>query len=592
MSRVAKAWSLQAHEGEAIERLAARLRLSPIVAQLLLNRGLADPDAAVRFLQAPLSGFHAPELLPGVSRAAELLLDAVQRGERICVYGDYDADGITGTAILWRCIRLLGATAVDYYLPNRLEEGYGLNIEALRQIKATGTSLVVTVDCGIASLEEADEARRLGLRLVVTDHHEMKERLPDAEVHVHPRLPGHTYPFGGLSGSGVAFKLAWALAVRACGSEKVAPNFREFLLDAVMLAALGTVADVVPLHDENRILVRHGLARLKQSSSVGLKALVDASGLADKPDLRASDIGFRLAPRINAVGRLGCARLVVDLLTTTTQPRAVDLARYLEKQNQDRQALERQILRQAREMVEKGRLERAPALVLANPDWHVGVIGIVAGRLADMYGRPTLLVAMRQDGAENGALVGQGSGRSIPGFPLHDALRACEEHLLTHGGHQAAAGFRIRPEAIDGFRERFCAVAAERIPAGPPASRLLLDGEVPLSALTFGLLQEIDRLEPYGAENPRPVLLAGGLEVVGEPKRMGGGERHVSFRVRQAGTTLRAVAFGMADRLDELMADGGRCCLAFTPVLNEWQGYRSVELHVVDFQAGQVAQLA
>src|SRR5205814_2116980 len=215
------------------------------------------------------------------------------------------------------------------------EEGYGLNAEALRQIQAAGASLVVTVDCGIASLDEAEEARRLGLQLIITDHHEPKERLPDAAAVVHPRLPGQSYPFAGLSGSGVALKLAWALAMRACGSEKVTPNFREFLLDSVMLAALGTVADVVPLHDENRILVRHGLARLKQNPSVGLKALIGAAGLAAKTELRASDIGFRLAPRLNAVGRLGCARLVVELLTTTVPTRAVDLARYLEKQNQE-----------------------------------------------------------------------------------------------------------------------------------------------------------------------------------------------------------------------------------------------------------------
>jgi single-stranded-DNA-specific exonuclease len=580
------------HNPDAIERLAARLRLSPIVAQLLLNRGITDPEAAQRFLQAPLSGLHPPESLPGAAQAAELLIEAVQRGEHICVYGDYDADGITGTAILWQCLRLLGASAVDYYVPNRLEEGYGLNVEALRQIRATGASVVVTVDCGVSSIEEAEEARRLGLQLIITDHHEFAGRLPDAAAIVHPRLAGHAYPFGGLSGSGVAFKLAWAVAVRACGSEKVTPQYREFLLYSVTLAALGTVADVVPLHDENRILVRHGLARLKQAPCAGLKALIEATGLAEKPDLRASDIGFRLAPRINAVGRLGCARLVVDLLTTTSQPRAVDLARYLEQQNQDRQTLERQMFKQARELVEKHSLDDMPALVLTHPDWHAGVIGIVAGRLADLYGRPALLIAMRQNGTDDGALtIGQGSGRSVPGFALHEALQACAEHLLRHGGHKAAAGFKIRPEAVDAFRERFCAYAASQFPKGLPAPALVLDGEVPLSALTFGLLQEIDHLEPYGSENALPILLAGGLEVVGEPRRMGGGERHMHFRVRQAGTTLRAVAFGMADRLDELMAEQGRCCLAFTPVINEWQGYRSIELHVVDFQAGPTAKL-
>jgi single-stranded-DNA-specific exonuclease len=591
LSRSAKAWHLLAHDRDGVERLAARLHLSPIVAQLLLNRGLADPEAAQRFVQAPLSGLHGPELLPGVKQAADLLFEAAKSGKQICVYGDYDADGITGTAILWGCLRLLGAAKTEYYVPNRLEEGYGVNAEALRQIKEAGSSVVVTVDCGIASLAEAEEARRLGLELIITDHHEPKDRLPIAAGLVHPRLPGHAYPFGGLSGAGVALKLAWALAMRACGSEKVTPNFREFLLDGVTLAALGTVADVVPLHDENRILVRHGLARLRQTGSVGLRALIEMAGLAEKADLRASDIGFRLAPRINAVGRLGCARLVVELLTTTAPHRAVDLARVLEKQNEDRQTLERQILRQARELVEQSGQDLAPALVLMHPDWHAGVIGIVAGRLADQYGRPTLLIAPRQDATDNAAPVGQGSGRSIPGFPLHEALRACEDQLLSHGGHKAAAGFKILTEKIDSFREQFCAAVAAEFPSGPPAPRLILDAETPLSALTLGLIKEIDALEPYGAENHKPVLLAGGLEIVGEPKRMGGGERHMSFRVRQGAITLRAVAFGMAERLDELMAEDRRCCLAFTPVLNEWQGYRSVELHVVDFQAGPTAKL-
>jgi single-stranded-DNA-specific exonuclease len=575
-----------------MERLAMRLRLSPIAAQLLLNRGITEPDAARRFLQAPLNGLHPPELLPGVKQAADLLFEAAKSGQQICVYGDYDADGITGTAILWGCLRLLGAAKTEYYVPNRLEEGYGVNADALAQIKAAGASVIVTVDCGIASLDEADEARRLGLQLIVTDHHEPRERLPDAVAVVHPRLPGHTYPFGGLSGAGVALKLAWALAMRACGSEKVTANFREFLLDAVTLAALGTVADVVPLHDENRILVRHGLARFKQSGLVGLRALIDAVGLAEKASLRASDIGFRLAPCINAVGRLGCARLVVELLTTNVQARAVDLARFLKKQNEDRQTLERHMLRQARELVEKSELDRSPALVLTHPDWHPGVIGIVAGRLADQYGRPTLLIAPRQENQENGAAVGQGSGRSISGFPLHEALRKCEEHLLSHGGHKAAAGFKIRQENINAFRERFCGVVAEQFPSGLPAPRLILDGEAPFAALSMGLVHEFDRLEPYGAENAKPILLAGGLEIVGEPNLMGGGERHMSFRVRQGTTTLRAVAFGMAERLEELMSEDRRCCLAFTPVLNEWQGYRSVELHVVDFQAGGRAKLA
>jgi single-stranded-DNA-specific exonuclease len=588
---LAKTWRLAPHDPAAVERLAATLQLAPITAQLLLNRGVTAPDDARRFLDAPLTGLHAPELLPGVPAAAERLYEAARAGRRVCVYGDYDVDGVSGSAILLQCLRLLGATA-DLYVPHRLEEGYGLNREALRQIAASGAALVVTVDCGIASVGEAEEAKRLGLELIVTDHHEMKETLPDAAVLVHPRLPGGAYPFGWLSGAAVAFKLAWALAQKASGGPKVTPQFRDFLLDAVALAALGVVADVVPLHDENRILVRHGLSRLRQAPPVGLRALCEAAGIPDGAELRASDIGFKIGPRLNAAGRLGCARLVVDLLTTTRREQAVDLARYLEDQNGKRQALERRILSEARQLAEEqGRLDD-PALVLASAAWHGGVIGIVAGRLAELYGRPALVIKLPSADGDNGhGGLAVGSARSVVGFALHEALAACGDLLRGHGGHQAAAGFRLAPEDIDALRERFCEITAARRPEGPRPPELSLDAEAPLSALTVGLLKDLDRLEPYGAENRRPVFLAGGLAVVGEPRKVGAGERHLSFRVRQGGVTLKAIAFGMADRVEELLSAGGACCLAFTPKRNEWQGFVSVDLEAADFQAGPTARL-
>jgi single-stranded-DNA-specific exonuclease len=583
---VAKTWHLLPHDPAAIERLAMALGVSPIVAQLLLNRRLDVPDAARRFLSAPLAGLHEPELLPGVPEAAQRLLAAVREGRRICVYGDYDVDGVTGTAILLQVLRLLDAK-VEFHVPHRLEEGYGLNAETLGRIAQAGVQLVVTVDCGIASCAEAEEARRLGIELIITDHHEPKERLPEASVLVHPRLRNGAYPFGSLSGSGVALKLAWALGKRACGADKVTPRFRECLLDAVTLAALGTVADVVPLHDENRILVRHGLARLRQIPGTGLKALLQSSGLDGKPGLAAFDIGYSLAPRLNAAGRLGSARLAVELLTTPSQQRAVDLARFLEEQNQKRQQLERRILFEAREMVEASGQDDGPALVLASTKWHVGLIGIVAGRLADTYGRPVLMIAVQEDGT-----LAQGSGRSVPGFRLHEALAECGDHLLSHGGHATAAGFRLEGPRVDGFREHFCAIAARHFAAGPPAPQLVIDAEVPLAALTSGLIEALTQLEPFGAGNPQPLLLAGGLQVIGTPKRVGAGERHLSFRVRQQVKELRAIAFGMGERAEELMSKQGQCCVVFTPKINEWQGYRSVELEVRDFQAGTQASLA
>jgi single-stranded-DNA-specific exonuclease len=581
----AKVWRLLPHDRDAIERLASELRVSPVVAQLLLNRDLTSPDAARRFLHAPLTGLHAPMSLPGMPDAVERVYRAIESKKRICIYGDYDADGVTGTAILLGVLRQLDAPA-EFYVPHRLEEGYGLNIEALRQLAANGVEVVVTVDCGIASINEADEAKRLGIELIVTDHHEMKDRLPAAACCVHPRLPGGSYPFGGLSGAGVAFKLAWALAVRHCGSEKVTDRLREYLLDALCLATLGLVADVVPLQDENRILVKCGLNRLREKPPLGVKALIESAGIESGNPIRAVDIGFKLAPRLNAAGRLGCARLVVEMLTTSNPAKAREVAEYLESQNSQRQTIEHRMVRQAREILELNHAPDCTAVVLGHPDWHPGVVGIVAGRLVEQLGKPVILFAHK-----NGAEIITGSGRSIPGFELHEALKACDDLLVGHGGHAMAAGVKIRPADVDAFRDRLQAYAASRFPGGaPPAPCLRLDAEVPLSALTFGLLRDLEKLEPYGADNPKPRFLAGGLEIVGEPKKMGKEERHLSFRVKQAGSNIRVVGWGMSERIEELMSGDRKVCVAFTPRVNEYNGNRSIEMEISDFQPGPIAR--
>lgn len=589
MSVPAKQWRLLPHDASSVGRLAREASVPPIVAQLLLNRGVNDHVAAKRFLESPLKGLHPPAQLPGVAAAAQLLHGALKDHRKICVYGDYDVDGVTGAAQLKQVLQLAGGT-VEVYVPHRLDEGYGLNAEALRQIAANGTSVVVTVDCGIASIREAVVARELGLTLIVTDHHEMKEVLPDAAAVVHPRLPGTQYPFCFLSGSAVAFKLGWHVAQLVSGSERVRDDFKELLLDNLALAALGVVADVVPLWDENRILVKHGLARLQKSPPLGMKALIEAAKLSTGPDLRASDIAFKLAPRLNAAGRLGCARLVVDLLTTKDPQRANEIAHYLEEQNAKRQAIEREITRSAREMVDAQPLNGCAALVLASPHWHAGVIGIVASRIVGIYGRPALMIALDSETAT--PRLGHGSGRSVPGFALHEALRECGEMLVSHGGHHQAAGFKIHADQIDAFRERFQAHASHCFPNGlPPPPQLTLDVEAPLSALTVKLVKDLDRLEPYGCENDAPMFLAGDLRVDGEPRKVGNGERHLSFRVRQGDICLKAIAFGMADRAEELMSAGGACSLAFTPKINEYQGRWSVDLVVEDLQAGAQARL-
>ena len=585
VARVEKVWHLLPSDPDASNRLAQTARVSPVVAQLLLNRGVTDPTAARRFLDAPLAGLHPPAALTDVPAAAGRLIGAIAAKRKVCVYGDYDVDGVTGTAILVQLLTKLGAD-VEFHIPLRLSDGYGLNSEKLREMAARGVSLVVSVDCGIASLDEAAEARRLGLELIVTDHHEMKDTLPDAAALVHPRLPGGSYPFGDLSGAGVALKLAWAVAQRASGGERVSPELRELLLDAVGLAALGLVADVVPLRDENRIFVRHGLERIAANPSVGLRALIEVAQIGAGKPISAEDVGFKLAPRLNAAGRLQCARMVVELLTTKNPGKARDLAKYLEELNADRQGKERKATQEAKEMVAAAALP--PGIVLASADWHQGIVGIVAGRLVEHYARPALVVAIKPD---EGLAVG--SGRSVPGFALHEALQACDAHLIGHGGHAAAAGFRLKPENVAALRDAFVAYAAAHFPAaGPPAPRLTLDAEVPLSAVTHGLMRELDKLEPYGAGNPKPKFLAANLKVEGA-RRIGTGEvqRHMDFRVRQGETVVRAVAWNMADRLDELLSAGGDCCLAFTPKVNDWRGERRIELQVIDLKPGPTVEL-
>lgn len=560
------------------------MRISPALAQLLINRGVRRPEEAQAFLNASLGGLHDPESLPGAIEAAQRIQRAAQDKKRICIYGDYDVDGITAATILWKCLRLAGAEA-EYYVPDRIEEGYGLNGDALRKLKEQGIDQVISVDCGITAVKEAALARELGLELIVTDHHEMKSELPEAAVLVHPRLPGSSYPFGELCGAGVAFKVAWALAQQFSQAKKVTEAFKTFLVESVALVAMGTVADVVPLVGENRIFVCQGLKGLQSGPSVGLKALILAANLGDKK-LDAGDIGFTLAPRLNAAGRLGQARLAIELLATSNPIRAADLARYLNEQNEKRQTVERRIVSQAREIVEgMENWEEQPAFVLASEEWHPGVIGIVASRLVDRYARPVLIVSTRDE-------VGSGSGRSIDGFALHEALSACGEHLISHGGHAMAAGFKVEKGNIAALREAFVAHAKHRLNGQVMQHTLVLDTEAPLSALTKGLVDGIAALHPHGSGNRRPLFLASGLQVAGEPKKVGKGEKHLQFQVKQEGGRIsKAIAFGMAERAEELLSQGGNCCLAFTPKGNEWNGYYSVDMEVADIQAGAVARL-
>lgn len=580
-----KLWRVRRYEPDRIATFGREARLSPVVAQLLLSRGIDDAARAGEFLDCKLSNLRDPMLLPGVPQAVERLMAAVREGRKITVYGDYDVDGMTAVSLLMQCLRLLGAD-VNFYVPRRMEEGYGLNDEALRSLAAAGTKTVVTVDCGIAAVGEAKTAREIGLELIVTDHHEFASQLPDAAAIVHPRLPGAAYPFGGLSGAGVAFKLAWALCQNADGAKKVSPRMRDFLLGAVGLAALGTVADVVPLLDENRVLVQHGLHSLKNSPSVGVQALLRVADLHAKQQLACDDLGFALCPRLNAAGRLGQAELGVELLTTTDAERAQALAEYVHELNNNRQSLERSIYLTAhKQIVEKFDPEHDAAFVLADADWHPGVVGIVAGRLAEKFHRPVILISLDKVGVRPGT----GSARSVPGFELHRALEACTHHLIGHGGHAAAAGLKIDERKIEHFRLDFCEfVSTERAQASR-TPELTIDAETPLATLTLDAVQQIERLAPFGNSNPRPTFCAIGLKLDEPPKKIGNGQRHLSLRLSQHRTSIRAVSFGNGDWVEELTAVDGLIDVAFCPVINDFRGRRTVELQVLDWRVSETA---
>jgi len=581
---MAKRWCIRPHDPDRIGRLQRSANIPAVVAQLLICRGISDPTVAREFLDPKLSNLRDPNLLPGCAEAAQRLHEAIQAGRRIVVYGDYDADGMTGTAILQKCLKLLGAD-VGYYVPSRIEEGYGLNHQAVRSLAKQNAQVIVTVDCGIASVDETETARELGVEMIITDHHEPGSELPRAAGVVHPSLPGQDYPFGGLSGSGVALKLAWALCQQASGAQKVSPRMREFLVSAVGLAALGTVADVVPLVDENRVLVHHGLEKgLRQHPMLGMATLMKLTGLDDKPRLQAEDVAFTLGPRLNAAGRLGQAQLAVELLITDRADRAEELAQYLNGLNETRQKLERSIYlaanKQAKEIFDPA---GDAALVLADRGWHPGVIGIVAGRLAEKYHRPVVLISWDQMGVKPGI----GSARSVPGFNLHAALQACDEHLTTHGGHAAAAGLTIEESRLDAFRDDFRERASIEIAESERVAELHIDAETPLSAFTHKVVQQIENLAPFGQSNPRPLLCTSGVTLPEPPRTIGSGGRHLSMKLTQHGVTLRGVAFGGGDWLDDLSNLAAPIDVAFRPVINTFRGRHNVELHVVDWRNGQ-----
>ena len=561
-------WRHPEFDAPAAERLRRELSLHPTVARLLVQRDLADPDGARRFLRPSLDDLHDPSRLADLDRAVDRLLGAVERRERIVVHGDYDADGVSSTVMLRRALELLGGD-VSHFIPERLRDGYGLQAETVERLQAGGARVLVSVDCGIRSVAAAKRARELGVDLVVTDHHEPEAELPPAFAVINPRRPDCPYPDKDLAGAGVAFKLVQALCRRA--------GRTAWLQGFVKLAAIGTLADSVPLRGENRVLAKVGLDRLSRGPhTAGLQALLDASGPAGRR-IDSGNVAFQVAPRINAAGRMRSAELAARLLLATRAADAAEaqeLAGTLDAENARRREEEAAIVAEARQAVERDPDVGAHnLLVVWGAGWHRGVIGIVASKLVETFSRPAIVLSV--DGGQ-----AHGSGRSIPGFDLLAALEHAADLFVRFGGHRQAAGLVIESRRLQEMRRRLAAYAGERLGPEDLVPRLTVDAPLPLAEVREGLLRELAALEPFGRGNPRPVFHAAPVEVAEGPQTMK--KRHLRMKIRQGRTTFPAVAWGAADRASVFERGRGGLNVAFSLDEGTYKGNDFIQLRVAD----------
>jgi len=571
----ASRWRTARPVPELAREIADGAGVSPVTAQVLVNRGVASVEEAERFLRPKLVHLEDPLGMAGMAEAASRIHEAVKRNERVLIFGDYDADGVTASALLHGLLGRFGADR-EVYLPSRMVEGYGLTPEAVEEIIRRGPGLVVTVDCGIRSPDEITRLREAGIDTIVTDHHPPGDEIPEARAVVNPRRADCTYPFKDLAGVGVAFKLAWEVARRFSSAERVSPESRKFLMDAMGLVALGTVADVVSLVGENRTLVAHGMVVLSATERPGIAELLNVARLRGER-LSARDLAFGLGPRLNAAGRMGSAGKALELLLEKDPSRARALAQDLDRANRERRKIQSSVLEEAEGHPEVALTDRA-AIVLDSESWHQGVLGIVASKVAEKTGKPSALVSFDGD-------HGRGSARSARGVDVASALEACGEHLLGWGGHAKAAGVRVRRDALERFRHEFDRAVREQIARGLPEPALEIDGELASSDIDLALAEEIDSLEPFGEGNPRPVFAVRGVELSGDVKPIGPGGRHLVFKLGSGNRRFRAVAFNFGERRGDLARLAWkRVDVAFEFARSKYSGPAGFELHVRDLR--------
>jgi len=560
-------WSLLNPNQNTVSSVKKAFRTSEVIAKVLANRNILNPNLARPFFTPNLDMLHNPYLMQDMDKAVERVLKNIKSGKPIMVFGDYDVDGTTGAAALYLAFQKFGAD-VTYYIPDREKEGYGLSYHGIEVAKDIGIDLIITCDCGINAFVQVDFANEQNIDLIITDHHTTDTELPKAHAILNPKRKDCEYPFKGLCGGGVAFKL-----ITAVGNELNIPltDYEEI----IPLITLGIAADVVPIKDENRVLVHHGLNILKNLEKPGLKTLLELAGL--KGHVSVGQLVFSIAPRINAAGRLGDANRAVELLVTDDQDKARLLAKELDNENKRRQMIQQAVVDEALLKVNaEADLKNENALVLANAGWHPGVVGIVASKIKEEFNRPTIIIAL-----ENGS--GKGSARSVAGFDLYEALTACKTHLDGYGGHPMAAGLTLSNQKLEDFKKAFIDFANERLTKENLQATLTLDSEMALQDITPRFMEFLDKLSPYGPGNMRPKFAIRNVEIAGVPKVIGKTGEHIRFKIKQGLKSYPAVGFGLSNKY-EMLITGQPVDIACVVETNEWQGNTSIQMNVRDIK--------
>ncbi|KAA5807125.1 single-stranded-DNA-specific exonuclease RecJ [Thermoanaerobacterium thermosaccharolyticum] len=543
-----------------VEKIKIKYKLKEYIAQTIVNRGYDDLKKVDEYLNPDLNMMHSPFLLDGIEKASSVIKYHIEKNNKITIYGDYDVDGITGTSILYKTLKKLGAD-VNFYIPDRLQEGYGINLNAIEKIYNLGSSLIITVDCGITSVIEVEHAKKLGIEIIVTDHHQVPDVLPDATCVINPHIKNCTYPYKELSGVGVAFKLCLAL-------------IGDDALDYLDIVALGTVADIVPLTGENRIIVKEGLKMMKNSKNKGLKALINVSGLNNK-DINTYHVGFVLAPRLNAAGRLESAVSCVNLLTTDDDIEANRIAEYLNSENIKRQELEKKMLDEAIVQVEtKIDLDKEKFIVLYSEDWHPGIIGIVSSRITEKYNRPSILISICGD-------TGKGSGRSIKGFNIYDAIKYAGDCLIGFGGHEMAAGITIKKDEIESFKDKLNEYAESKLNDIDLIPTIEIETCIENETIDLEGANQLSLLEPFGNSNPMPAYIINHLHV--KQTYTVGNNKHLRIIAQKNDMCYDIILFHMGSEANKFK-EGYIIDIAGYINVNEWNGDKKVEIIAKDIK--------